>query len=425
MNYRETIYVYADWNRINGPILMGILYAENIRGSQIFSFEYDKDWLTTQSSQLLDPDLQFFPGPQYLNDEQKNNFSVFLDSSPDRWGRLLMQRREAALARQEKRKQKHLFESDYLLGLYDGHRMGALRFKTDLNGPFLDDNEKFASPPWAKIRTLEQISLKLEEENVVDDPEYTKWLNMLVAPGSSLGGARPKASIIDENKQLWIAKFPSKHDSSNVGAWEKIANEMAKEAGINMATSLTNIYSGHHHTYLTKRFDRTPGGERLHFASALTLLNRVDGDNYATGAGYLELVEFIQSNGARVNKDLEELWRRIVFSICVSNVDDHLRNHGFILTDKGWILSPAYDINPVATGTGLSLNISENDNSLDLDLVLEVIEYFRIRKQRAIEIIKGIQQSVKNWSILARDFNISRQEQELMANAFRQSEKIV
>ena len=425
MNNRDTIYVYADWHGLNGPLLMGLLYAENIRGSQVFSFEYDNEWLTTQSSQLLDPDLQFFSGPQYLNDEHKNNFSIFLDSSPDRWGRLLMHRREAALARLENRNQKHLFESDYLLGLYDGHRMGALRFKTDLNGPFLDDNEKFASPPWAKIRALEQISLKLEEENVVDDPEYTKWLNMLVAPGSSLGGARPKASIIDENKQLWIAKFPSKHDSSNMGAWEKVTNEMAKETGINIANSIANIYSGHHHTYLTKRFDRTASGERLHFSSAMTLLNHVDGDNYATGASYLELVEFIQSNGARVNKDLEELWRRIVFSICVSNVDDHLRNHGFILTEKGWILSPAYDINPVSTGTGLSLNISENDNSLDLDLALEVIEYFRINQNKAIEIIQDIQQSVKNWRRLAKNYNIPRQEQELMANAFRQSEKII
>src|SRR5690606_22919580 len=206
MSKRE-IHVYADWQEVDGPLLMGRLTSELLRGKEIFSFAYDKDWISRQFAQTLDPDLQFYPGPQYLGDDDKLNFGLFLDSSPDRWGRLLMQRKEAAEARLNDRQPDKLFETDYLLGVYDGHRMGGLRFKLDPDGPFLNDNKAMASPPWTSIRELEQISLRLEEEDVINDPEYLKWLNMLVVPGSSLGGARPKASVLDNNDHLWIAKF--------------------------------------------------------------------------------------------------------------------------------------------------------------------------------------------------------------------------
>src|SRR5690606_9965432 len=218
--------------------------------------------------QLLDPDLQLFAGVQYLSKQDKNNFGMFLDSSPDRWGRILMRRREAALARLENRPEQHLFETDYLLGVYDAHRMGALRFKLDKEGAFLNDNKEMASPPWASIRDLEQISLRLEDDDVINDPEYLKWLNMLVAPGSSLGGARPKASILDNDNQLWIAKFPSKNDQSDVGAWEMLTYELAIAAGVNMAVSQAKKFTSTNHTFLTKRFDRTKDGKRIHFASA-------------------------------------------------------------------------------------------------------------------------------------------------------------
>jgi len=194
---KRSINVFAHWLGMVEPALMGILHAELLRGKEIFSFEYDSDWLKSEQAQQLDPDLQLYSGMFYQSDTRKSNFGIFLDSAPDRWGRILMRRREAAIARKENRPEKKLFETDYLLGVYDGHRMGALRFKEDMNMPFLNDNKEFASPPWTSLRELEEISLRLEEDNAEDDPEYLKWLNMLVAPGSSLGGARPKAGVVD------------------------------------------------------------------------------------------------------------------------------------------------------------------------------------------------------------------------------------
>lgn len=422
---KREIYVYADWYfdnqlEIDGPISMGILHAELLRGKEIFSFEYDSDWLKSGQAQLLDPDLQLYKGIQYLSDQDKTNFGMFLDSSPDRWGRILMRRREAASARQEKRPEQNLFDTDYLLGVYDVHRMGGLRFKLNPDGPFLNDNKEMASPPWTSIRELEQISLRLEDDDVVNDPEYLKWLNMLIAPGSSLGGARPKASVLDNDNHLWIAKFPSKNDKSDVGGWEIVTYELAVAAGVNMANAQAKKFTSTNHTFLTKRFDRTSTGNRIHFASAMTLLGHVDGEDHAEGVSYLELVDFIITKGANVNEDLEQLWRRIVFSICVSNTDDHLRNHGFILTPGGWILSPAYDINPVETGTGLKLNISESDNTLDLDLALEVCQYFRLKQDRAKEIIEEVKVAVRSWREVAVKYGISKAEQELKSRAFQQ-----
>ncbi|MFA5296856.1 MAG: HipA domain-containing protein [Lutibacter sp.] len=417
-NTKRSILVYADWEELGTPQLMGILFSELLRGKELFSFEYEKSWLDSGNAQLLDPDLQLYSGLHFLNDDVKMNFGMFLDSSPDRWGRILMRRREAAIDRLEERKELNLFETDYLLGVFDAHRMGALRFKIEIDGPFLNDNKRLASPPWTSIRELEQISLRLEDEDVIDDPDYLKWLSMLVAPGSSLGGARPKASIVDENNELWIAKFPSKNDGEDIGAWEMVTYELALESGIEMSECRAQKFSSKYHTFLTKRFDRTQKGKRIHFASAMTLLGHTDGQDYSDGVSYLELVEFISNNGANVEEDLKQLWRRIVFSICVSNTDDHLRNHGFILTNKGWILSPAYDINPVENGTGLKLNISENDNALDLDLALEVSVYFRLEKKEAVNIINEVKNAVSNWSVIANKLGISRAEQEIKAKSF-------
>ena len=198
------------------PIYMGALRAEYTRGKEIFSFSYSDMWLKSKFAQILDPELQLYSGSQYAR-EEKPNFGLFLDSSPDRWGRLLMKRREAALARSEERTPITLHESDYLLGVFDGHRMGALRFKEALDGPFLNDNKEMASPPWTSIGELEKISLKLEDDETIDAPDFINWLMMLVNPGSSLGGARPKAGILDNEKRLWIAKFPSKSDNKDVG----------------------------------------------------------------------------------------------------------------------------------------------------------------------------------------------------------------
>lgn len=413
-NNKRDVYVFAHWIGISEPILMGKLHSELLRGKEVFSFEYEETWLQSEYAQVLDPDLEMYSGLHYLNDG-KSNFGLFLDSSPDRWGRILMRRREAALARKEKRPEQNLYETDYLLGLYDGHRMGGLRFRLEPGGPFLYNNKTMASPPWSSIRELEEISLRLEHEDVINDPDYLNWLNMLVAPGSSLGGARPKASIIDKEGQLWIAKFPSTNDKMDIGAWEMVTSELARTAGISMSESIAKKFSSKHHTYLTKRFDRTSSGERIHFSSAMTMLGYTDGQE---GASYLDLVDFITSHGANVDADLEELWRRIVFNICVSNTDDHLRNHGFILSPKGWTLSPAYDLNPVETGTGLSLNISESDNSLDLQLAMQVSSFFRLSENRANEIIKEVLVAVKGWRDLAKNLGIPNSECETKSKAF-------
>lgn len=418
---KRSIFVYAHWKGLRDPVLMGVLHSERVRGDEIFSFEYDSNWLKSDFVHLLDPQLQLYSGLQFLS-EGHQSFGMFLDSSPDRWGRLLMKRREAALARKDDRPEDMLFEMDYLLGVYDEHRMGALRFKMDRGGPFLNDNREMATPPWASIRELEQISLRLEEEDAVENPEYFKWLMMLVDPGSSLGGARPKASVKDKDGSLWIAKFPSRSDKGDTGGWEMLTYEMALQAGINMAESKAQKFSSDNYTFLTRRFDRTPNGERLHFASAMTMLERQDMQDHTLGASYLEIVEFITTHGARVEEDLMELWRRIVFSICVSNTDDHLRNHGFLLSEEGWVLSPAYDINPNEFGRALSLNISEDDNALDIDLALEVSEYFRLSEKRAEEIVNEVKLSVRNWRTLANKYGISRSEQDIKAIAFQKAD---
>ncbi|MFT4154296.1 type II toxin-antitoxin system HipA family toxin [Parafilimonas sp.] len=415
-NAKKEIQVYAHWLGLQEPSLMGVLSVSSAKGKESFSFEYADAWLKSGFSQMIDPDLQLYPGAYYPRDD-KPNFGVFLDSCPDRWGRVLMQRREAAIAKQESRAVKKLLESDFLLGVFDEHRMGALRFKLEEDGPFLNDNKKMAAPPWTSLRELEHASLKFEEDNT-DDPEYLKWLSMLIALGSSLGGARPKASVTGADNNLWIAKFPSRNDDTDVAAWEMVANQLAINAGLNVAEGKLQKFNNKYHTYLTKRFDRTGNNARIHFASAMALLGHVDGEENAAGASYLELMEFISRHGAAVEKDLEELWRRIVFNICIKNTDDHLRNHGFLLTDKGWLLSPAYDINPNEYGKGLSINITDADNSLDLDLARGVAGYFRLKDEKAAQIIQEISTVVKDWKKIASGHKISNAEQERMSAAF-------
>jgi serine/threonine-protein kinase HipA len=420
-NQYPSIEVHAHWAGLPQPCLVGNLHSTLSRGKEIFSFAYDPTWLKCDISHNLDPSLQLLSGIQYAPLEQ-GNFGIFLDSAPDRWGRFLMDRREAQIAREEGRKETLLTESDYLLGVYDAHRIGALRFRLNAQPPFLDSNKALASPPWTSLRELEQASLCLEKDDAYKNPSYSAWLNMLIIPGSSLGGARPKASVIDPYQHLWIAKFPSAHDDHDIGGWEMVVHQLAKRAKINVAEAELRKFNTRHHTFLSKRFDRTNSHERIHFVSAMTLLQRKDGDDASTGVSYLELAEFIIQQGSQVLQDLEQLWRRIVFFICVSNVDDHLRNHGFILEKNGWRLSPAYDMNPVASGHGLKLNISESDNSQDLDLALEVAEYFRITPIDAAKIIRDTIEVVKDWRKEAAAFKISITEQDRMARAFRMAE---
>jgi serine/threonine-protein kinase HipA len=414
---RKEILVYSHPSVQQEPILMGKLHATIVRGKEIFAFEYSSDFLETDSVFEIDPNLKLYKGPQYLSEEERN-FGIFLDSSPDRWGRVLMDRREAMIARTEKRPPQRLMEPDYLLGVYDESRMGALRFKTDEEGPFLDDDPAYSTPPMTSLRELERATNELEQDASLDDTEYLKRLSLLIAPGSSLGGARPKASVRSEDGHLWIAKFPSKNDEFDVGAWEYLIYKLALKCKVDMAQSRAEKFYSDQTTFLTKRFDRDDKGKRQHFFSAMTLLGYQDGEDAQAGVSYLELVELLQERGANSGCDLEQLWRRIVFSICVSNTDDHLRNHGFMLTNNGLILSPAYDLNPNPKGYGLNLNIDEQDNRLEADLAFRVAPFFRLSQAKAKQIMKEIEQVVAGWKTDAERLNISNREIEQMSPAF-------
>lgn len=410
---KQDIFIYAHWKGLEEPQLVGILSALYAKGKKAFSFEYDKGWLKSKEQMLLDPDIQFYSGPQYPNN--KENFGVFLDSMPDTWGRTLMKRRAAQQAIEKGEKAKTLYEIDYLLGVYDESRMGALRFKLDPEGQFLDDNELNPTPPWSSIRELQEAAKNFENDD--DNDEVRKWLAVLMAPGSSLGGARPKANILDENKELLIAKFPSKNDTIDKAAWEYLAYQLATKAGIPMAPSKIEKISGKFNTFFTKRFDREDGA-RLHFASAMTMTGNNEDTIRDNPASYLDLAEFIQNYGAMVNDNLEQLWRRVVFNVAISNTDDHLRNHGFILTNQGWVLSPAYDLNPSIDKDGLALNIDMDNNALDYDLVKSVGEFFRLDNKQMDKIIQEVVEVVGTWKEVADNIGISKREQQIMSKAF-------
>jgi serine/threonine-protein kinase HipA len=416
------IEVWADWQELGGPTLMGHLRSSLTRGKEVFSFSYDDGWLKGAAARQLDPELQLFGGPQYLNHDSRPNFGLFLDSSPDRWGRLLMQRREAALAREAGRSEHRLQETDFLLGVHDEQRSGGLRFKEHEMGEGWRNNDvSMRTPPWTSLRELEHASWKIQDDAASDDPHYLEWLSLLIAPGSSIGGARPKAGVRDPKGDLWIAKFPGRADSRDMAAWEMLVHQLAVKAGLRVAEAQLHPFGSGHRTFMTRRFDRVPGtegAERIHFASAMTLLGHSDGDDYLAGASYLELVEILIRQGARTSEDLEELWRRVVFSIAVHNTDDHLRNHGFLLTERGWILSPAYDLNPDPDGGGLSLNISETDNALSFDLALEVAPFFRLKPREAEGILREVKDAVAGWEEHATALGIAREERNFMRKAF-------
>lgn len=411
------LYVYAHWKGMREPRIMGVLSAHFAKGKKAFSFEYDKSWIKSEKRLLIDPDIQFFSGPQFPNN--KENFGVFLDSMPDTWGRTLMKRRAAQHAKEHPdlsgTKPPILYDIDFLLGVYDESRMGALRFKTDPEGPFLDNNNETPTPPWSSIRELQYAADRLERDD--DNEEVKKWLAVLIAPGSSLGGARPKANILDEHKELWIAKFPSKNDTLDKGAWEYLAYQLAITAGITMAPSRIEKIAGKHHTFFTKRFDREKG-ERIHFASAMTMTGNSEDTIRDKPASYLDIADFIQTYGANIHENLAQLWRRIIFNIAISNTDDHLRNHGFILTDTGWKLSPAYDLNPSVDKDGLALNIDMDNNALDFDLAKSVGDFFRLDEKQMDDIIQQVMNSVSQWGKVADMIGISRSEKDLMRAAF-------
>jgi len=408
------IFVYENW-KTDTPSLIGTMYVDGGRGKQIISFEYAEEWLADlRNNANLDPDLGMFKGRQYAPAD-KSMFGMFADSSPDRWGRLLMKRREAILAKKQARKPKTLTDVDFLLGVYDETRMGGLRFSASKGGSFLSNDKELTTPPWTTLRKLESASLAFEKN---DDGMEEKWLKQLVAPGSSLGGARPKASVLAPDNSLWIAKFPSKHDEINVGAWEMVVHDLAVLCNLNVPEAKLENFSKIGSTFLTKRFDRE-GERRIHFVSAMTLLGKSDGVSASDGSSYLDIASIIRQNSATPNNDLHELWRRIVFNMAVSNTDDHLRNHGFIMGKEGWMLSPLYDVNPSIYGDTLSLNVDSDSNLIDFNLALSVAKMFDLSETQAIGELKEIKCIVDgNWRKIAQQYGLSRSEIEGMSPAF-------
>ena len=415
------IAVYADWVGLTKPLRLGWLHGRRAGSREIFEFEFDAAALAHQALRNLhiDPRLGLFEGRQHPP-QGHETFGVFADASPDRWGRMLMRRRfERAQRAGQVGRTARLHESDYLLGVHDAYRAGALRLRLDDAGEFLDHQQGGAVPPLVHLRELEAASLALERDEDNSAAAGDEWLRMLIAPGGSLGGARPKASVVDPQGHLWIAKFPSARDLHDAGAWEMVLQTLAQGCGLMVPQSQVRRFANSHHTFLVRRFDRTPEG-RLHFASAMTLTGHRDGDDASTGASYLEIARVLIDHGAQTGTDLRELWSRIVFNMLVSNTDDHLRNHGFILVPgRGWRLSAVYDMNPVPDSHGLTLNVSQTDNALDLDLARSVAPTFRVSKKMANEVIARSQAVVRQWPKIAGRLKIGVREQERMAAAFR------
>ncbi|MCY7388288.1 MAG: type II toxin-antitoxin system HipA family toxin [Burkholderiales bacterium] len=410
----STLEVWIDADFVGELQLVGSLSYD--RGQ--VRFRYGDAWLKQRIAFELDPDLTldkapFFPRPE------AGNFGVFLDSSPDRWGQVLMQRREALEAKDEGRAPRTLHAWDFLLGVQDATRQGALRFRQDANSGFLAAHP-LSAPPLTSLREMEAIAFELSAKKIDNLEKLRKWLAVLVAPGASLGGARPKANFTDKDGSLWIAKFPSREDVRDVGGWEWVVHQLASAAGIEVPEARVVKLASAHHTFCVKRFDRADGRRRF-FSSAMTLLRKSDG---ATGS-YLEIVEFIQKSGARnqIAADQAQLFKRVVFNIMVGNRDDHLRNHGFILTANGWRLSPAYDMNPSIEKSDHALAIDESDNRPDLDTAVETAAYYGLHEPAAKTMIEEIRSVVREWPEFARKVGIARADISLMGSAFSSAEK--
>lgn len=404
----RTVFAYVDLDGV--PHLTGRLWGRARGGKESASFEYDKSWLENPLRFSLEPALQLGPGPYHTADDVPM-FGAIGDSAPDRWGRALMRRMERRRADREKQTPRTLFELDYLLLVDDQTRAGALRFKTEETGPFLRESAADRVPPLVELPKLLAAS-----ERVIDEDETDEDLRLLIAPGSSLGGARPKASVREKNGRLAIAKFPRKDDDISTVLWEAVALQLAAKAGIKVPEGRVEKI-GKKPVLIVDRFDRA-GTRRIPFLSAMSMLAAKDNETRS----YLELADALRRYGAAPRDDLEALWRRIVFNILISNTDDHLRNHGFLYAGAdGWRLSPAYDLNPVPLDVKprvLTTAINEADGTASLELALSVAGYFDIDGAKAQKIAKDVGKAVTRWRAVAPKMGIKDSEIDRMASAF-------
>jgi len=391
------------------PCLVGTLAHD--RGQ--IRFHYERGWLRDARAFALDPDLSLDEAP-FFPKLELGNFGIFLDSTPDRWGQTLMKRREALQAKDEKRTPRTLYAWDFLIGVQDFTRQGALRFRLAGTEEFLG-NEKMAAPPSTTLRELDAVAYQLSSRRIDDLDALRKWLSVLVAPGASLGGARPKANFTEADGSLWIGKFPARDDDRDVGAWELVVHGLALKAGVDVPAAKAVRLNNEFHTFCVQRFDRANGARRF-YASAMTLLRKEQSE----GTSYLELAQFLRSkgDGAHADADLEQLFRRVAFNVAVGNRDDHLRNHGFILGATGWRLAPAFDVNPNIDKAEHVLNIDDVDNRPSLQTVLTTAAFYGLTDERGKQIIEEVACAVDGWESRARQAGIARGDVELTAGAF-------
>ena len=380
---------------------VGKIWFYNRKGRQSSSFEYDIEWLNSPNRFALEPALTLTEGTFHTNNEQFL-FGAIGDSAPDRWGRILMQRANDT--------GRALTELDYLLGVNDEIRQGALRF-SEAEGKYLATGDKSSIPPLIKLPELLSASEKFLANN-----ETPEELRMLLLPGSSLGGARPKSSVIDKDGSLAIAKFPRKDDDADIVRWEAVALSLAKKAGIAVPEFRLETIA-EKSVLIIKRFDRK-NDERIPFLSAMSMLGAADNDGQIHS--YVDIANALRQYGAQPNKDREELWRRMIFNVMINNTDDHLRNHGFLYADGlGWVLSPAYDLNPEINKKVFATAIDHTGAQNTLDLAMQKIEPFNLSLKQSKEILDEVKTVVSGWRATAKNFGISKHDSDKMNLAFQ------
>ena len=400
----KKITVIADFDFLASPQEIGTLGYERVRGKDHFVFEYSHEWLKQHGGILLSGDLMNVPSLQHPRGTD-SVFGFVKDSFPDRWGRLLLDRRERLKAQAEGSPVRMLTNYDYLTGIEDFTRMGGIRYKSDDSEEYINASTKYLVPPIESLRTLCDACHEIEMAEERNELPEQHWLDQLIDPGTSLGGARPKANVIDADGKLYVAKFPSKKDLENTELIEHFSHRLAAKAGINVAQTRTIKISKDRNMLLSERFDRSAEGKRIHFASAMSLLEFDDGAGSSTGNGYLDIVDFILRGCTDVRQNLRELYRRVAFNVMFGNTDDHFRNHGFLLTPKGWTLSPAYDINPGVKSHQCLLIDSYTEES-DINALLSASESYMLERQEASEIIEEVRSAIKDWRETATGLQI-------------------
>jgi len=402
----ETL-VYADLS--GKPWLVGRLWTRTRKERDSATFEYDKEWLSNPLRFSLEPALTLGPGPFHSGDRAL--FGAIGDSAPDRWGRVLMRRADRRRADIEGKASRTLREIDFLLMVDDETRQGALRFASTIGGPFLAERGRTRIPPLIELPRLLSAA-----EHVMDDTESDEELRLLLAPGSSLGGARPKASVRERDGHLAIAKFPQKGDEFNTVLWEAVALTLAGDAGINVPEWRLELV-GKRPVLILRRFDRSER-IRIPFLSAMSMLGAKDNEQRS----YMEFVDLLRRVGSAAKEDMRMLWRRIVLNILISNTDDHVRNHGFLYGEPyGWRLSPVYDLNPVPVDIKprvLSTAIDLDDATASLELAMRVASYFEISADDAYQIAFEVGAAVSKWRTVAANLKITGSEIDRMSSAF-------